>query len=44
MVEKTELSITHKTSDELEKTLRQAMQRYLNKSDEKVIEGVVLSV
>jgi len=44
MVEKTELSVTHKTSDELEKTLRQAMQRYLNKSDEKVIEGTVVGV
>lgn len=42
MIERTELSITHKTSDELEKTLRQAMQRYLNKPNEKVIEGEVV--
>ena len=44
MVERTELSITHKSSDELEKTLRQAMQRYLTKSssNERDIEGEVI--
>jgi len=48
MVLKTELSITHKSSDELESTLRQAMQRYLNKDTpkdvERLIEGEVIRV
>ena len=38
MVERQEISITHKTSEELEATLRNAMRRYLGKN-EKVIEG-----
>ena len=43
MVERAELSITHKSSEELEKTLKLAMQRYLNKSfDGKTIDGEVL--
>ena len=43
MVERTELSITHRSSDELEKTLKLAMQRYLNKSfNEKTIAGEVI--
>lgn len=40
MVEKTEVSITHRTSDELEATLRSAMRKYLQRDDEKVISGV----
>lgn len=39
MVDKQEISITHKTSEELESTLRNALNRYLGKN-EKVIEGV----
>lgn len=42
MVEKQEISITHKTSDELEATLRSAMRKYLQKPDERVIEGVAV--
>jgi hypothetical protein len=42
MVDRTELSITHRSSEDLEKTLKQAMQRYLNTSfDGKTIEGEV---
>ena len=40
MVEKQEISITHKTSDELEATLRSAMRKYLQRDEEKVINGV----
>ena len=40
MVEKQEISITHKTTEELETTLRNAMRKYLQKPEEKVINGV----
>lgn len=42
MVERQEINITHKTSDELEATLRSAMRKYLQKNEERVIEGTVL--
>lgn len=39
MVEKTEVSITHRTSEELNHLLKSAMDKYVRHSNEKVIEG-----
>jgi hypothetical protein len=41
MIEKTEVSITHRTSEELNHLLKSAMDKYVRHSNERVIEGVV---
>lgn len=39
MVEKTEVNITHRTSEELNHLLKSAMDKYVKHTNEKVIEG-----
>lgn len=41
MVERTEVNITHRTSEELNHLLKSAMDKYVRHNSEKVIEGTV---
>ena len=41
MIEKTEVSITHRTSEELNHLLKSAMNKYVRHTNERVIEGAV---